>query len=272
MEAVRAGMVLRCEETREMGKQDYNQLAEAYGRNRKLHPDVLATLIDRGRVDASSEVLEIGCGTANYITAIAAETGARCTGIDPSREMLRIARENPASQGHDDATGAAVTFHEGFAEALPLPNGQFDLGYSVDVIHHVVERNAAAREMFRVLKPGGMAMIATESEADIRNRTPQVAYFPDTIKVELGRYPALERIEAELAEAGFELDGTVPVSRPQQVVDIRPFRDKAYSSLHLISDEAFAAGLARMRDDLARGPIAGVRRYTIVAARKPVQT
>lgn len=253
-----------------MGKQDYNQLAEAYGRNRKLHPDVLATLIDRGRVDAASEVLEIGCGTANYITAIASETGARCAGVDPSQEMLRIARDNAASQGSEGATEAAVTFLEGSAEVLPLPDGQFDLAYSVDVIHHVLDRNSAAREVFRVLKPGGTAMIATESEDDIRHRTPHVTYFPETIEVELGRYPALETIEAELAEAGFELDEAVPVSRPQQVEDIRPFRDKAYSSLHLIGDEAFAAGIARMRADLERGPIAGVRRYTIVIARKPV--
>jgi hypothetical protein len=56
---------------------------------------------------------------------------------------------------------------------------------------------------------------------------------------------------------------------PIEIDRIDAFRDKAYSSLHLISEEAFRAGLERMREDLERGPVPGVNRYTIVVARKP---
>jgi hypothetical protein len=56
---------------------------------------------------------------------------------------------------------------------------------------------------------------------------------------------------------------------PHTVDDLRPYRDKAFSSLHLIQVEAFVAGIARMERDLLQGPIQGNRRYTMVVARRP---
>jgi ubiquinone/menaquinone biosynthesis C-methylase UbiE len=255
-----------------MIKQDYNQLADAYGHNRKLHSLALNRLIEFGTLTTTSTVLEIGCGTGNYIRAIAAETGAMCQGVDPSREMLRIARHSNDSgqpeQGREHA-GTTVTFVECAAERLPLPDGTFDLVFSVDVIHHIQRRDDAAREMFQVLKPGGVAVIVTESEDDIRHRTPQVMYFPNTIDVELQRYPTIGVIQRELADAGFTVADAIPVSMPHIVDDLGPYRDKAFSSLHLIPVEAFVAGIARMERDLLQGPIQGNRRYTMVVARRP---
>ena len=255
-----------------MVRQNYDQLAEAYGRNRKLHPHVLEQLISLGRLTDTSRVLEIGCGTGNYVKAIAAQTGAICTGIDPSREMLRIAQSNHGLlKNRRGSGGADVTFINGLAEELPLADRQFNLVFSVDVIHHVWTRDSAARELFRVLKPGGTAAIVTESEDDIRNRTPQVTYFPGTIAVELSRYPSVEVIQRELLDSGFEVGETIPVSMPHKVVDLAPYRDKAFSSLHLISAAAFAAGIERMERDVAAGPLTGVRRYTIITGRRPAQ-
>lgn len=251
-------------------KQDYNQLASAYGRSRMLHPSVLERLIGLGRLNEESRVLEIGCGTGNYIRAISEKTGAICTGIDPSREMLRIAGSNHGLPKNRRKPGEAdVTFFEASAEEVPLSGNQFDLVFSVDVIHHVQDRVKAAAETFRLLKPAGVAAVVTESENDIRHRTPHVTYFPEIIDVEIDRYPSIEEIEGQLAGAGFEIQPSIAVSMPWQVDDIRPFREKAFSSLHLIPHDAFAAGIARMEDDLLAGPIEGQRRYTMVIARRP---
>ena len=255
-----------------MVKQDYDHMAEAYGRNRKLHPRVLEQLISLGRLTDESRVLEIGCGTGNYVKAISAQTGSICTGIDPSREMLRIAQSNHGlPKNRRGSGGADVTFMNGSAEELPLADRQFDLVFSVDVIHHIRTRDSAARELFRVLTPGGTAAIVTESDDDIRNRTPQVTYFPDTIAVELSRYPSAKVIQQELLDTGFEVGETIPVSMPHEVTHLAPYHDKAFSSLHLISDAVFKAGIERMERDVAAGPISGVRRYTIVTGRRPAQ-
>lgn len=254
-----------------MVRQDYDRLAEMYGRHRKLHPYVLEALIEQGSVSQGSRVLEVGCGTGNYIRTIAEATGAIGTGVDPSREMLRRARSTagwPKSR-RNGADRQEVTFVEARAEDLPFSDRQFDLVYSVDVIHHIEDRDTAAREAARVLKPGAVAMVVTESEDDLLHRTPHVTYFPDIVSAELARYPTIETIEDELRAAGFEIDAEVAVSMPVEIDDIGPYRDKAYSSLHLIPEEAFRAGLERMREDLERGPIASVNRYTIVVARTP---
>lgn len=252
-----------------MARQDYDRLAEAYSRHRRIHPDVLAALIERGEIAADSRVLEVGCGTGNYIRAIAESTGAICTGVDPSAEMLRRARQNPGLPKNRRPDRPEVTFIRGEAEDLPLSDRQFDLVYSVDVIHHIGDRAEAAREAWRVLRPGGTAMVVTESEADLRHRTPHVTYFPEIVAVELARYPAIATIETELRDAGFEIDVEIAVNRPREVTDIAPFRDKAYSSLHLIDEAAFRTGLERMAADLERGPLQGENRYTIVVGRKP---
>ncbi len=249
-----------------MVKQDYNELADAYGRNRKLHPLVLERLIEFGTLTAGSSVLEIGCGTGNYIRAIAVEMGAMCTGVDPSREMLRIAQGNSPTS---EQSREGVRFIKGAAEELLLLDQAFDLAFSVDVIHHVQRRDEAAREAFRVLQPGGVAVIVTESEDDIRQRMPQVTYFPETIDVELARYPALDVIERELVDAGFQVAEPISVSMPHAIDDLRAYRDKAFSSLHLIPDAAFEAGIARMERDLRQGSIQGNRRYTMVIAERP---
>ncbi len=249
-----------------MVKQDYDELADAYGHNRNLHPLVLERLIELGTLTRESSVLEIGCGTGNYIRAIAEETGAMCQGVDPSREMLRIARGEP---GQPDDGRDGVAFVEAAAERLPLPDQLFDLAFSVDVIHHVQQREEAAREAFRMLKPSGVMVIVSESEDDIVHRTPQVTYFPETIDVELHRYPTIGVIQRELADAGFIVADAISVSMPHTVDHLGPYCDKAFSSLHLIPDAAFAAGMARMERDLLRGPIRGNRRYTMVVARRP---
>lgn len=120
-----------------------------------------------------------------------------------------------------------------------------------------------------MLKPGGVGMVVTESEEDLCRRTPHATYFPEIVEVESRRYPPIATIQEELAAAGLKTGETIAVSRPVEVEDIAPFRDKAYSLLHLIGEAAFRAGLERMKTDLSRGPITGERRYTIVTARRP---
>jgi hypothetical protein len=67
-----------------------------------------------------------------------------------------------------------------------------------------------------------------------------------------------------MAAASLCAPEVVTVEEPFQVTSAQPFRDKAYSSLHLISQEAWQAGLARLECDLAYGPIHGTSRYACV--------
>ncbi len=90
------------------------------------------------------------------------------------------------------------------------PLRQFDLVFSVDVIHHVSDKAAFYREAARVLQPGGHACTVTDSEEIIRRREVLSGYFPETVEVELARYPRLADLEGWMAEAGLVESGHRP--------------------------------------------------------------
>lgn len=240
---------------------DYNQAAEAYARNRRIHPGVFQELLSGGSITPASRVLEVGCGTGNYITAVQEETGCVCTGVDPSDGMLAQA----------EARGANVQLGKGRAEALPFPDHSFDLIYSVDVIHHVIDRPAAYREAFRALAPGGLVCTVTDSEDIIRRREPLSNYFPETVAVELRRYPPIGALRAMMTAAGFVDLREVEVVQTTQIDDIRGYSERAHSSLMLIDDEAFQRGLARLEVDSQQGPVRKVSLYLLLWGQKPVE-
>ena len=242
---------------------DYDRLAAEYARHRQVHPGVLQALHQavqglQRTAPGRPRVLEVGCGTGNYLLALAASTGCEGWGIDPSEGML--------AQAHARTKG--VQFRLGSAERLDFADASFDLIFSVDVIHHVQDKERYTKEAYRVLAPPGAFCTVTDSEWIIRNRQPLATYFPETVEVELARYPPIAALRALYEQAGFvEIDErTVEFSYP--LTDIQAYRDKAYSALHLISEEAFQRGLARMERDLqgddCRTPIPCVSRYTLL--------
>lgn len=116
--------------------------------------DRLAPALD-GRTDAS--LADVGTGLGLLALAAAERwPGLRVTGIDPSSGMLAIARERVP-----EANGRRVTFIDGDAQRIPLPDGSVDVVSSAFVLQLVPDRAAALREMRRVLRPDGTLAIVT---------------------------------------------------------------------------------------------------------------
>jgi SAM-dependent methyltransferase len=233
---------------------DYDQIALEYARHRRVHPEVLRSLVGESGIGGQSTVLEVGCGTGNYILAVEAAVGCSGWGIDPSPEMLAQASARPGS----------VTFKVGRAEQLPLPAESFALVFSVDVIHHLEGIGAYFGEVHRVLKPGGRVCTVTDSEWIIRHREPLAAYFPETVSADLARYPPLMELRDTMGEAGLGEISEQTVEFPYLLMDAQAYRDRAFSSLHLIGDEAWRRGLQPMERDLRSGPISCVSRYVLL--------
>jgi ubiquinone/menaquinone biosynthesis C-methylase UbiE len=231
----------------------YDAVAAEYAAHRAADPAVVAALCNSGRVTHESHVLEVGCGTGNYIVAVQEAADAHCCGVDPSCEMLAVAR----------ARAEAVAFVAGIAEALPVEAGSQDLVFSIDVVHHVGDVESAFVEAFRALRSGGRLCIGTEDEGMLRSRV-HARYFPETVDVDLARYPSVETLRAALASAGFVDTREQRLSSPRRVLTADAYRDKAFSSLHLISDDAFRSGVERMERDLERGPIDGETRHVLI--------
>ncbi len=67
-----------------------------------------------------------------------------------------------------------------------------------------------------------------------------------------------------MRQAGFTDLRQQTVEYAFTTTDIQAYRDRAFSSLHLISEAAFQAGLRRMQADLEKGPIQCVPRYLLL--------
>jgi ubiquinone/menaquinone biosynthesis C-methylase UbiE len=238
---------------------DYDRRTATYARHRTINPKVVRALIVGAPITASTDILDVGCGTGNYAAALVAATGCRVSGIDPSREMLARAREAAPWQ----------SLVQGRAESLPFPDNSFDLVMTTDVIHHIRDRHAHFREAMRVLRPGGRIVAVTDSHDDIRRRRPLSSHFPETVEVELRRYPPLSALFREMDEAGFTDRRTVQVVYDYELDNIDAYRERAFSSLLLIDDEAFARGISRLTADLAHGPILCRSLYTLIWGTRP---
>jgi len=232
----------------------YQEIAPDYARLRHVHPEVFRQLIATGAIHMGSRVLEIGCGTGNYIGALRESVGCHCWGVDPSEQMLAQAlrRSTP------------VQFSLARAEKLDFPVETFDLLFSVDVVHHITDRAQAFREAWRVLRSGGRFCIVTDSEDILRNRQPLSVYFPETIAVELSRYPAIALLKTELLGAGFGDLVQTQVEFSATVTELEPYRARVFSSLRLIPQDAFDRGMARLESDFQKGPIPWISRYVLL--------
>jgi len=187
-------------------------------------------------------VLDVGCGTGTLAAWLAENAAARVWGVDPSPEMLAVAREKvPASVG----------LKEGRAEALPFRDGWFERVVLMLVLHHV-ERRAALAEVHRVLGEGGRLVIGTFAPVQFEDYY-LAEFFPSIPAVDRARFEAPEQLARLLTDAGFEhvvehrLEQRVDLSRETVLARVR---GKHISTFQLISDEEYAAGLARVEREL----------------------
>jgi hypothetical protein len=109
-------------------------------------------------------------------------------GVEPSEEMIAIARERIASatRHYRLASPPRVTFHATSLEDCALPDESFDAALFHAALHHVVDENRALSQCFRLLRPGGVLGVS------------EAAWIPgdreleEQLEEEMRRYGTLE--------------------------------------------------------------------------------
>src|SRR6185503_11603511 len=132
----------------EMGTREFFERVEAHRYAKEWHiPAAAGFASTRGL-----RVLEIGCGMGTDGAQFAA-AGADYTGIDLTEAAIDLARKKFA------IAGLKGEFRVADAEKLDFADESFDVVYSHGVLHHTPDTEGAIKEIHRVLKTGGRAVV-----------------------------------------------------------------------------------------------------------------
>ena len=100
-------------------------------------------------------VLDVGCGRGRALTMLEQRFHPdTIIGLDVDPVALRLAASEAAR------CGCHVELLNGFVENIPLPDRIADMVFCHQTFHHLADQNAALREFYRVLKPGGVLLFA----------------------------------------------------------------------------------------------------------------
>jgi ubiquinone/menaquinone biosynthesis C-methylase UbiE len=146
-------------------------------------------------IDPVDTLVDVGCGTGLFTAAFAAYHPCKFIGIDPSPLMLQAAKEK---HGQDQ-----IVWIEGEAEHLPIPSESAKCIFVSQVWHHIQDKTLAAREFFRILKPGGVVLIKTYSQEQIRSRWDLQVVFPELMPFMLEIYDDIPFFNNLFKTAGF---------------------------------------------------------------------
>ena len=98
------------------------------------------------RLPPGAEGFDLGCGSGRWAAGVAQRVG-RLHCIDPSEKALAVAKKRLSGKSNID-------FHQASVESLQLADGSQDFGYSLGVLHHVPDTQAALVDCVRKLKSG----------------------------------------------------------------------------------------------------------------------
>ncbi len=127
----------------------------------KRHKQMAAQLAPK--IPAGGSVLEIAPGPGYFCVELAKLGDYRITGLDISRSFVEIARKNAAEVGLKASglrpSDLKIDFWLGNASAMPFEDGTFDFIFCQAAFKNFSEPVRAITEMYRVLRPNGMAVI-----------------------------------------------------------------------------------------------------------------
>jgi ubiquinone/menaquinone biosynthesis C-methylase UbiE len=256
-------------EIRDMSSyEDYTQTSENYDKTREpVGTEISVGCFAHAPVPLDQMVvLDAGCGTGNYSRAMLHYVG-RIEAVDLNPGMLEVAAQKlsgPQAEGR-------ISFHSARIDALPFEDGTFDGVMINQVLHHLPDDPTKGfpihRQVFgefaRVLKTGGVLVVNTCSQEQIRYGYWHYHLIPEAADALRSRYAPLDELVEILDDCGFAyrgrfapLDVTVqgePYFDPHGPLD-KEWRD-GDSVWSLVSEERLERAFSRIQELDERGEL-----------------
>ncbi len=160
----------------------FDWIAPLYERLVRLRPP--QALLEALALEPTHHVLDLGGGTGRVAQFLPAQ---QVVVADLSHPMLRYARRKPGLQ--------PVVAN---AAQLPFATAHFDRVLIVDALHHIVERELALHEAWRVLRPGGRLVV---EEPDITHWVGRLVQWGERLLLMHSRFWTPEALAQHLAPA-----------------------------------------------------------------------
>jgi ubiquinone/menaquinone biosynthesis C-methylase UbiE len=236
---------------------NYDAIAPTYDRRTQEGgpwSGIAMALRDLARQVKAQQVLDLGCGTGRSLQGIAAlQPAPFCYGLDFSAGMLDQARQlNPVYR-----------LVQATAPLPPFAAASFDLVFCVHAFHHFLDKRRVVQAACDLLRPGGALAIINIDPYEGRHIWYIYDYFEGVYEADLVRFPSLAEQVTMLNQAGFQQIGKRVIQEfkdkivGEAVFDNYFLRKDSSSQLILLSDEAYQAGLARMRARIAEAKARG---------------
>lgn len=232
---------------------DYNDNQhKTYVEGRRMPAGVAARWMERFAAHLPARrplmIIDLGCGVGRLTPALADAFGGPVVGVEPADRMRAIAETNAAHP--------AVRYVRGEAAAMPLPDQSADAVLMFLSLHHVPDRAAAAREIARVLKPGGRLLIRSPF-SDRMTAGWWQTFFPRALEIERQMFPTLADTAGAFEAVGLKTLALVSVTETyasSAAEAAARLKLRAISTFEHMTEAEIEEGFARMDAHVAATP------------------
>ena len=156
------------------------------------HKSIYKNVVKVLQLQPEDDLLEVGCGNGYFLKKYASHVHS-VTGLDLSELSVKLA----VSKNKNRVAAGTAEFVQGDASQLPWEDNRFSAATAMGSFPGVPEPSKSLKEMYRVLRPGGRAVISIEWNAeDGKDHSKEVEKYGYRIWAE-------DEVRTMLKEAGF---------------------------------------------------------------------
>ena len=227
---------------------DYNAVAKDYDRQpyrgKEVDPHLSKFVAFRNTQEL--QIADLACGTGNQLIANHQHyPNIKMTGCDLSVGMLNVAR----------AKNEQIVWIEGSLDSLPLNNESFDFVTCQFAFHHVLNKQKAVEEIYRVTKWNGRFVLENISPHHMKNNF-FYQLFPRSLEQDLVDFMEPKELCGQLERVGFN-DPKLIIKNQEVESTLQTFYNKVVdkqsnSELALLTQQEYEEGLTMLQEQIQR--------------------